>query len=267
MPAEGQEQLLAIRATARDAMDELRRVLGVLRDDADAEAAEHQPQPGLDRLDELLGSAREAGTPVRLILQGHAESLAAGVDLAAYRIVQEALTNARRHAPGAAVDAELRYGHPAMSHPGPSATTGPGENGGFVVEAELPRRMSIRVVVADDQEIVRAALRRPACHATGRRGRGHRRRRRRGGPGVRAAAAGCRADGRAHAGRRRHRGDAAPDRRCARDHPHHLRPRRLRLRRAQRRGERVPARGRAAPSGCSTRCAWSPPARRCSRRA
>jgi signal transduction histidine kinase len=164
MPAAGQEQLLALSATARDAMDELRRVLGVLRDDAGA-AVEHAPQPGLDQLDALLDAARGAGTPVRLILEGRAQPLAAGVDLAAYRIVQEALTNARRHAPGAAVDVELRYADATLSiairDDGPGAagaadghgllgmreraatvggtlSTGPGEGGGFVVEAELP---------------------------------------------------------------------------------------------------------------------------------
>jgi signal transduction histidine kinase len=102
---------------------------------------------------------------VRLILQGRAQPLAAGVDLAAYRIVQEALTNARRHAPGAAVDVELRYadeqlqlvvrddgpgaagaaeGHGLLgmreraATVGGSVSTGPGDAGGFVVEAELP---------------------------------------------------------------------------------------------------------------------------------
>jgi len=164
MPEAGAEQLLSIRATARDAMDELRRVLGVLRDDAGGEV-EHAPQPGLEALDGLLDAARGAGTPVRLILQGRAQPLAAGVDLAAYRIVQEALTNARRHAPGAAVDVELRYTderlHLAVRDDGPGASdaaeghgllgmreraatvggtvrTGPGETRGFVVEAELP---------------------------------------------------------------------------------------------------------------------------------
>jgi signal transduction histidine kinase len=164
MPPEGAERLLSIRETARDAMDELRRVLGVLRDDAGGEV-EHAPQPGLDALETLLDAARDAGTPVRLIRQGRAEPLAAGVDLAAYRIVQEALTNARRHAPGAAVDVELRYADGALNlrisddGPGPSGAaeghgllgmreraatvggsvrTGPGEGSGFVVEAELP---------------------------------------------------------------------------------------------------------------------------------
>jgi signal transduction histidine kinase len=164
MPDTGRQRLLSISETARDAMDELRRVLGVLRDDAGA-VVEHSPQPGLDQLDPLLDAARGAGTPVRLILQGRAQPLATGVDLAAYRIVQEALTNARRHAPGAVVDVELRYTgerlHLAVRDDGPGASgtaeghgllgmrervatvggtlhTGSGERGGFVVEAELP---------------------------------------------------------------------------------------------------------------------------------
>ena len=70
-----------------------------------------QPQPGLAQLTELIDAAREASVAgTRLIISGPAAPLDPGVELAAYRIVQEALTNARRHAPGAAVDVELRYG-------------------------------------------------------------------------------------------------------------------------------------------------------------
>ena len=165
MPADGERHLLSIRSTARDAMDELRRVLGVLRDDAGGRP-EHAPQPGLDDLDALLDAAREAGTEVRLVVCGAPVPLATGVDLAAYRIVQEALTNARRHAPGARVQVELDYGEDAMrlrvrdDGPGPSGgdgghgligmreraaavggtlRTGPADGGGFAVEAELPR--------------------------------------------------------------------------------------------------------------------------------
>src|SRR5205823_5542815 len=69
-----------------------------------------QPQPGLRELNELLDAARDAsGSAARLILRGAPAALDPGVELAAYRIVQEALTNARRHAPGAAVDVELHY--------------------------------------------------------------------------------------------------------------------------------------------------------------
>jgi signal transduction histidine kinase len=182
MPDLGRERLEAIGATARDTMSELRGLLGALRSDAgeggdtgdgdhgDPTASSRAPQPGLDRLDELVGGARAAGTPVRVVLGGRVEPLAPGVDLAAYRIVQEALTNARRHAPGAEVEVELRYTAAALrlrisdsgagtitpaSPPAPagqglvgmrervaivggSLRTGTAEGGGFLVEAELP---------------------------------------------------------------------------------------------------------------------------------
>src|SRR5262249_18680476 len=99
----------AIAQTARDALNETRGLLGVLREDV-ADEAERAPQPGLDRLAELVDTARANGANVRLILQGRVVPLPAGIDLAAYRIVQEALTNARRHAPTADVDVEVSYG-------------------------------------------------------------------------------------------------------------------------------------------------------------
>jgi nitrate/nitrite-specific signal transduction histidine kinase len=74
-----------------------------------------QPQPGLRQLNELLDEARDAsGAGLRLIVSGPPAELDPGVELAAYRIVQEALTNSRRHAPGAAVDVELRYADDAL---------------------------------------------------------------------------------------------------------------------------------------------------------
>ena len=83
-------------------------MLGVLREDVPG-PADRAPQPGLDQVAELVDTARDAGSNVRLIIQGKVAPLSAGVDLAAYRIVQEALTNARRHAPGADVDVEVSY--------------------------------------------------------------------------------------------------------------------------------------------------------------
>jgi signal transduction histidine kinase len=166
LSADARGRFEAIGATARDALTETRRLLGLLREDV-AGDAERAPQPGLDRLAELIDTARDAGTPVRLILQGKVVQLPAGPDLAAYRIVQEALTNARRHAPGAAVDVEVTYGESALTlrikdyGPGPAdgeLTAGHGlvgmrdraviaggafsfgaaEGGGFVVDATLP---------------------------------------------------------------------------------------------------------------------------------
>jgi signal transduction histidine kinase len=165
MPAEGQAQLADIGGTARDALTEMRRLLGVLRVDVD-DVAELSPQPGLDRIDELIEAARAAGTPVQLTLSGTPVPLPVGVDLSAYRIVQEALTNARQHASGAAVEVEVAYGGdllrlrirddgPGSTDANPSGhglhgmreraamaggtlTAGPAEGGGFLVEATLP---------------------------------------------------------------------------------------------------------------------------------
>jgi signal transduction histidine kinase len=164
MPDEGKERLAAIGQTARDSLTELRRLLGILRSDGVEPA--RAPQPGLARLEDLVASARTAGTPVRLSLSGEVVPLPPGVDLTAYRILQEALTNARRHAPGASVDVEIGYGAEALrlrvsdDGPGPPAAdvsghglmgmeeratmvggtfrTGESQQGGFLVEADLP---------------------------------------------------------------------------------------------------------------------------------
>ncbi len=168
MPVAGAKRLSAIGDTARAALTEMRRPLGVLREDAEAGSAVRLPQPGLRQLNDLLDEARDvSGAGARLILSGRPVPLDPGVELAAYRIVQEALTNCRRHAPGAAVDVELHYtatdlqllvrdngpGFPEPGHtPGHGLTgmheratavggqlrTGQGSAGGFLVQATLP---------------------------------------------------------------------------------------------------------------------------------
>jgi signal transduction histidine kinase len=118
LPEAGARRFAEIGDTARAGLTEMRRLLGVLREDAAdpaagerPAAASRQPQPGLTQLTGLIDAAREASVAgTRLIISGPVAPLDPGVELAAYRIVQEALTNARRHAPGAAVDVELRYG-------------------------------------------------------------------------------------------------------------------------------------------------------------
>ncbi|WP_328475455.1 histidine kinase [Actinoplanes sp. NBC_00393] len=167
LPPEGARRLTAIGDTARIALTEMRRLLGVLREDTGDEAR-RDPQPALDQLNTLLDDVRDtaAGSGVRLIVSGPVEPLDPGVELTAYRIVQEALTNARRHAPGAAVDVELRYGGDDLvvrvydNGPGPaggadgghglvgmreraamvggSVTAGVAPGAGFLVEAVLP---------------------------------------------------------------------------------------------------------------------------------
>ncbi|WP_053175577.1 sensor histidine kinase, partial [Nonomuraea sp. SBT364] len=137
MPAAGAERLTAIGDTARAALTEMRRLLGVLREDAGPAAGERRPQPGLrlGELNELLDEARDAaGAATRLILSGPPVPLDPGVELAAYRIVQEALTNARRHAPGAAVDVELHYGGDTLRLR--VRDNGPGGIGGGAVVAD-----------------------------------------------------------------------------------------------------------------------------------
>jgi signal transduction histidine kinase len=111
MPTAGAQRLSEIGDTARAGLTEMRRLLGVLREDAQAEVADRHPQPGLEQLPGLVDEARESsGAACRLIISGAPVTVDPGVGLAAYRIVQEGLTNARRHAPGAAVDVEVRYG-------------------------------------------------------------------------------------------------------------------------------------------------------------
>ncbi|MEV5710558.1 sensor histidine kinase [Actinoallomurus sp. NPDC052274] len=97
-----------IAGAAREALEEMRRLLTVLRAEPGAEP-EVTPQPRLDRLGELIDSHRGAGGEARLTVRGSARPLSTTIELSAYRIVQEALTNARRHAPGAQVNVELDY--------------------------------------------------------------------------------------------------------------------------------------------------------------
>jgi signal transduction histidine kinase len=158
LPPLGAQRFSEIGDRARTGLTEMRRLLGVLKEGT----AELKPQPRLNQLVDLLDDARQSAN-ARLIVSGAPVPLDPGVELAAYRIVQEALTNARRHAPGAAVDVELRYGRelrlrvrdngPGSANPGGhglagmreraaavggTLRAGPAALGGFLVEAVLP---------------------------------------------------------------------------------------------------------------------------------
>jgi signal transduction histidine kinase len=102
------EELRAIEETARQALGDMRRMLGLLRTDDDGLAL--TPQPGLDQVDRLVEHVRDTGLPVELAVEGEPRPLPPGVDLAAYRIVQEALTNVIKHAGPARAHIVLRYG-------------------------------------------------------------------------------------------------------------------------------------------------------------
>jgi signal transduction histidine kinase len=105
---EAKKGFAEIAGAAREALEEMRRLLTVLRAEPGAEP-EVTPQPRLDRLEELIASHRSAGGAARLTVHGTPRPLSTTVELSAYRIVQEALTNARRHAPGSRVEVELNY--------------------------------------------------------------------------------------------------------------------------------------------------------------
>jgi signal transduction histidine kinase len=104
-PPELIESFGDIRASALAGLTELRRVLGVLRTGRQDIA----PQPGLDDLDTLLDSARSGGVTVTVTRSGNPVPLPEGVNLSAYRIIQEALSNAMRHAPGSHVQVHVAY--------------------------------------------------------------------------------------------------------------------------------------------------------------
>ena len=105
--AEDADALRGVEQTGRTALAEMRRLLGAMRRDGDD--LELAPQPGLDRLDSLLEEVGRAGLPVQLHVDGEPFALPQGIDLSAYRIVQEALTNALKHAHAGQADVTVRY--------------------------------------------------------------------------------------------------------------------------------------------------------------
>ena len=159
------EALLSVEQTGRQALAEMRRMLGVMRS-SDETRAELAPQPGLEHLDRLIAQVEEAGLPVTLRVEGDRRELSPGVDLSAYRIVQEGLTNALKHAKGANAEVVVRYVDSCVEleiaddGPGLGASDGQGhglvgmreraaiyggtletgtrDGGGFVLRAQLP---------------------------------------------------------------------------------------------------------------------------------
>jgi signal transduction histidine kinase len=105
---EDSDALRGVERAGRTALAEMRRLLGAMRDDG--EEPELAPQPGLDSLDNLLESIGRAGLRVRLHVDGDAFPLPRAIDLSAYRIVQEGLTNALKHARASHADVTVRYG-------------------------------------------------------------------------------------------------------------------------------------------------------------
>jgi signal transduction histidine kinase len=106
-PADAREAFATIERTGHQALEEMRRLLGMLR--ATDEQLALAPQPSLKQLDRLVEQVQSAGLPVQVVIEGDPRELPPGVDLSAYRIVQEALTNALKHAGPARARVLLRY--------------------------------------------------------------------------------------------------------------------------------------------------------------
>ncbi len=167
LPAEREEDreaLTGVERTGRAALAEMRRLLGAMR--RDGQDVELTPQPGLDSLEPLLDEVGRAGLPARLHVEGERVPLPRAVDLSAYRIVQEALTNALKHAQAGQADVTLRYGPGALDVEvrddgrgaastdglghglvgirervkiyGGEMSAGPAPGGGFLLTARLP---------------------------------------------------------------------------------------------------------------------------------
>jgi signal transduction histidine kinase len=162
-PQRAKEALAVIEASSRESIDEFRRLVGFLRVGADIESS--GPQPGLARLDELVADTRRSKIDVEVAVIGEAVALPAGIDLSAYRVIQEGLTNARKHAEPTRVDVTINYqpAHLAITvlDDGRASTdggtglgligmrerlrlhegrleTGPADGGGFRVHAVFP---------------------------------------------------------------------------------------------------------------------------------
>jgi signal transduction histidine kinase len=106
-PSEDHDLLNGVELAGRNALAEMRRLLVAMR--REGEEAELVPQPGLDGLDSLLDEVGRAGLPVELHIEGKPSPLPRGIDLSAYRIVQEGLTNALKHAHASDADVTVRY--------------------------------------------------------------------------------------------------------------------------------------------------------------
>ena len=128
------EALLVVERTGREALAEMRRMVGVLRRPEEAPAL--APQPSLEHIDRLIEQAREAGLPVELRVEGNPLPLPAGIDLTAYRLIQEGLTNALKHARAKRAHVLVRYGagdiELTVSDDGRGAGSGDGGGHGLV---------------------------------------------------------------------------------------------------------------------------------------
>ncbi|MEV4536101.1 histidine kinase [Asanoa sp. NPDC049518] len=128
LPADAEAALAAVETAGRTTMTELRHLLGLLAPAADGVEEEDAPQPSLSRLSPLVDRIAFAGLPVEVRIAGEPRPLPSGVDVTAYRIVQEALTNALKHGTGGRAEVTVRYAERSLRvevlTSGPSVLTG-----------------------------------------------------------------------------------------------------------------------------------------------
>ncbi len=194
-PDRARAALQQVEETGRQTLAEMRHLVGILRVD---EGADRQPLPRLERLPALVDETRAAGLTVELEVDGPVVGLPAGLELAAYRLIQEALTNVRKHAPASRAQVRLVLRARSRAHRGERRRrtirrvgdtvlnasglghgligmrervqlydgrmqAGPMPGGGFRVEAVLPlvgrACMTIELIIVDDQALARAGLR------------------------------------------------------------------------------------------------------------
>jgi signal transduction histidine kinase len=122
------EALLVVEQTGREALAEMRRMVGVLRRPDEAPAL--APQPSLERIEQLVAHTRETGLPVDLRIEGTPMELPAGIDTTAYRIIQEALTNAVKHARAEKAEVVVRYANGTVELTVSDDGRGDGDGGG-----------------------------------------------------------------------------------------------------------------------------------------
>ena len=166
------DALRSIERIGREALTEMRRMLGVLPGGGDDQMTELAPQPGLAYLDRLITNVQTAGLPVTLHVEGERPAVPIGIDLSAYRIVQEGLANALTHANCAHADVTVRYGGDVIEVEiaddgssvdgagrsegeslagmrervalyGGKLETGPRAGGGYLVRAQLPVEVTV----------------------------------------------------------------------------------------------------------------------------
>ena len=155
-PRRARETLQFIQHTSRQALAEMRAMLNVLRSD-DELGTEREPQPSLSQVERLVGQSRAAGLPVTLQVEGTMQSLPEALDVSAYRIVQEALTNSLKHAGPAHAHVLVRYGADALElevsddgHGPTAGQNGAGEGRGLIGMRE-------RVALFDGELVTGAA--------------------------------------------------------------------------------------------------------------